>query len=158
MIVSGRLVFDEVGRTVRQFYPTTEPLGQGPTFNPVFDTSAPPTVTDYDVLNRVTRTTIPDGSFTTMAYGFNPDRAGVNQFETVVTDANVTALLKGEVKRTYRDARELVTAVKELNKSGTEVIWTSYAYDPLKQIVQVVDNLSNTTSVSYDNFGRRTVI
>src|SRR6267154_988245 len=159
MIVSGRLVFDEVGRTIRQFYPTTEGLGQGPSFNPIFDASAPlPTVTDYDALDRVTRITIPDGSFTTMSYGFNPDRAGANQFETVVTDANVNALLKGAVKRTYRDARELITAVKEVNKSGVETIWTSYAYDPLKQITQVVDDKLNTTTITYDNLGRRTVI
>jgi len=75
MIVSGRIVFDEVGRTIRQFYPTTEALGQGPTFNPVFDTSTPlPTVTDYDALDRVTKLTLPDGSLITTAYGFNPDR------------------------------------------------------------------------------------
>jgi len=67
-----------------------------------------------------------------------------------VTDAN------GKVKRTYRDVRELITSVKESNQGAT--IWTSYAYDALKQITQVVDNLSNTTIVSYDNFGRRTVI
>ncbi len=158
MIVSGRMVFDEVGRTIRQFYPTTEPLEQGPTFNPVFDAGAPPTVTDYDVLDRATKVTLPDGSFTTMSYGFGLDRSSANQFETVVTDANVTALLKGAVKRTYRDARELITAVKEVNKSGIEVIWTSYAYDPLKQITQVVDDKLNTTNITYDNLGRRTVI
>jgi len=28
-----------------------------------------------------------------------------------------------------------------------------YGYDPLKQITQWWDNLSNTTSISYDNFG-----
>jgi len=156
MIVSGRLVFDEVGRTIRQFYPRTEALGLGPTFNPVFDTSAPPTVTDYDVLDRVTRTTIPDGSSTTMTYGFNPDRSTANQFETVVTDANVNALLKGAVKRTYRDARELITAVKE--KTATVDIWTSYEYDALKQITKVTDDKSNATTVSYDNLGRRTII
>jgi len=126
-------------------------------FNAVADTVAPTTM-DYDALDRVTRTTIPDGSFTTIAYGFNPDRGGVNQFETVMTDANVNALLKGAVKRTYRDARELITAVKEVNKSGTETIWTSYAYDPLKQITQVVDDKSNTTTITYDNLGRRTAI
>ena len=48
--------------------------------------------------------------------------------------------------------------MRELNKSGTETIWTSYVYDALKQIVQVVDDKSNTTKVEYDNLGRRTVI
>ncbi|MGH9893505.1 MAG: SpvB/TcaC N-terminal domain-containing protein, partial [bacterium] len=126
-------------------------------FNAVADTVTPTTMT-YDVLDRNTRTTIPDGSFTTLAYGFGADRAGTLQFETVVTDANVNALLPGAVKRTYRNVRELITSVKELNKAGTETIWTSYAYDALKQIVQVMDDQQNTTAIAYDNFGRRTVI
>ena len=68
----------------------------------------------------------------------------------MVTDANA------KVKRTYRDVRELITSVKE--RTATSDIWTSYAYDPLKEIVQVLDDKLNTTNVSYDNFGRRTVI
>src|SRR6266702_2180715 len=78
------------------------------------------------------------------------------QFETIVTDANVNGGLRGAVKHTFRDVRELITSVKESTAAGD--IWTSYAYDPLKQITQVVDNLSNTTNVTYDNFGRRTAI
>src|SRR5712692_5533264 len=160
VIVSGQVTFDAFGRTVAQQYPTTEQKASdvvNGTFNPVADTVAPTTMT-YDILDRNTKTTIPDASFTTIAYGFGPDRAGLTQFETVVTDANVNALLKGAVKRTYRDVRELITSVKEFNNSGAQVIWTSYAYDPLKQITQVVDNLANTTNIAYDNFGRRTVI
>src|SRR5713101_3509509 len=34
MAVSGRVTFDPFGRTVQQFYPVTEPLGQQGTFNP----------------------------------------------------------------------------------------------------------------------------
>jgi len=34
----------------------------------------------------------------------------------------------------------------------------SYDYDALKQIVKVTDDKQNVTTVSYDNFGRRTVI
>ena len=160
MTVSGQVTFDAFGRTTAQKYPTTEQKASDTVngvFNPAFDPVAPTTIT-YDVLDRNTRTTIPDGTFTTISYGFGTDRAGLTQFETVVTDANLNAGLKGAVKRTYRDVRELITAVRELNKSVTEVIWTSYGYDALKQISRVVDNLSNTTTISYDNFGRRTVI
>jgi len=160
MIVSGQVSFDAFGRTVTQRYPTTEVKASdvvNGVFNAVADTVAPTTMA-YDILDRNTQTTIPDGSFTTISYGFGPDRAGLTQFETVVTDANVNALLKGAVKRTYRDVRELITSVKEFNNSGAQVIWTSYAYDALKEITQVVDNLSNTTNIAYDNFGRRTAI
>lgn len=43
---------------------------------------------DYDVLDRNTRTTLPDGSATTIACGFGPDRFGAIRFETTVTDVN----------------------------------------------------------------------
>jgi hypothetical protein len=104
----------------------------------VADTVAPTTMT-YDILDRDTKTTIPDASFTTI---------GATQFETVVTDANVNAGRPGAVKRTYRDVRELITSVKEFNQGAT--LWTSYGYDALKQITQVVDNLSDTTVKSYE--------
>jgi len=149
MIVSGQVTFDAFGRTIAQRYPTTEPKATNTNFNAVPDGVAA-TLMSYDVLDRNTRTTIPDGNSTTLLYDFGADRAGISQFQTTVTDAN------GKVKRTYRDVRELITSVKESNQGAT--IWTSYAYDALKQITQVVDNLSNTTIVSYDNFGRRTVI
>ena len=161
MIVSGQVTFDAFGRTVAQRYPITETKASenvNGAFNPGFDSTVPATTMAYDVLDRNTRTTIPDGSFTTLAYGFGTDRSGQVQFETVVTDANVNAGQRGAVKRTYRNVRELITSVKELNKSGTETIWTSYAYDALKQIVQAVDDKLNTTNVAYDNLGRRTVI
>ena len=38
------------------------------------------------------------------------------------------------------------------------MIQTSYAYDPLKQITQVIDDHGNQTRIAYDNLGRRTVI
>src|SRR6266702_6873534 len=152
----GQVAFDAFGRTVAQRYPTTEPKATNTSFNPVADTVAA-TLMEYDVLDRNTRTTNPDGTFTTIAYRFGAGRFTPDmQFETIVTDANVNALLKGAVKHTFRDVRELITSVKESTATGD--IWTSYAYDPLKQLTQVVDNLSNTTSISYDNFGRRTVI
>ncbi len=149
MVVSGRVLFDHMGRAVSQYYPVTEPKGTNTTFNPSFDVITPTTMA-YDVLDRNLKTTIPDGTSTSIDYGFGPDRAGVTQFETTVTDAN------GKVKKTYRDVRELITAVREFNQGST--LWTSYVYDPLKQIVKVVDDRSNVTTVAYDNLGRRTAI
>ena len=149
MTVSGQAAFDAFGRTVIQRYPTTEPKGANTLFNPSFDTVAPTTMA-YDVLDRNTKTTIPDGAFTTIAYGFGADRLGLTQFETTVTDAN------GKQKQTHRDVRELITSVKEFNQGS--ILWTSYSYDPLKQFVKVVDDKNNITTVAYDNLGRRTVI
>src|SRR4030066_169875 len=142
-------IFDHVGRTVSQYYPVTEPKGANTAFNPSFDAIAPTTMV-YDVLDRNLKTTIPDGTSTSIAFGFGPDRNKAHQFETTVTDAN------GKVKKTHRDVRQLITSVAEFNQGTT--LWTSYAYDPLKQIVTVVDDKHNTTRVAYDNLGRRTSI
>src|SRR5574340_164423 len=149
MIVSGRTVFDGFGRTVAQYYPVVEPLGQAGTFNPANDERYR-TTTEFDVLDRTVKPTLPDATVTTMAYGFGRDRDGKNQFKTVVRDAN------GNSKGSYRDVRELITAVKETHNN--EALWTSYAYDPLKQIVQVKDVKGVLTKVEYDVLGRRTVI
>ena len=85
-----------------------------------------------------------------MAYGFGADRDGVQRLRTEVTDA------KRRSKTSYRDLRELITAVQERNQG--QALWTSYRYDPLKQITQVMDTAGHTTRVAYDNLGRRTVI
>ncbi len=151
MAVSGRVIFDPFGRTVQQFYPVTEPLGQQGTFNATFD-SVQPTVTTFDILDRVTKVTIPDNTATTTSYDFGADRSGQTQFRTTVTDA------RGVRKEMFRDVRALITTVNEFNNGGTTVFHTSYAYDPLRQITGVTDDQGNTSSVAYDLFGRRTAI
>jgi RHS repeat-associated protein len=145
--VSGHVEFDAMGRTIKQYYPVTEPLGTDGSFNPASD-SVTPTVTVYDVLDRTVQTTLPDTTTTSIEYGFGSDRNGVNQFKTTVTDANK------KTKESYRDVRELITSVAEHNKGAT--LWTSYSYDPLKQITEVSDAKGNLTRATYDNLGRRT--
>lgn len=154
MIVSGRVTFDFVGRTVEQYYPVTEPLGTPGTFNATYD-NIQPTRTAYDILDRTTKTTIPDATSQTTAYGFGPDRSGTTEFQTTVTDAN------GNQKKTFQDVRQLVTSVEQFHASsgGTpQPIWTSYSYDPLQQLVEVRDDKNNVTKVSYDSLGRRTSV
>jgi YD repeat-containing protein len=149
--VSGRVVFDPLGRTIRQFYPVTEALNQQGSFNPAFDT-VQPTVTTFDILDRVTQITIPDGTTIITAYDFGADRSGQTRFRTTVIDPN------GVRKEMFRDVRSLVTTVNEFNNGGTAVFRTSYAYDPVRQITSVTDDQGNVTSVAYDLFGRQAAI
>lgn len=153
MTVSGRVVFDALGRTVEQYYPVTEPKGDADTvFNTAFDTVRPTTHT-YDVLDRTLHTALPDGTSTSVVYGFGDDRAGAVQFETVTTDA------KGNPTTAYSDVREEQTAILQPGaKTGDARIWTSYAYDPLGELVKVTDDQGNVTTSDYDNLGRRTVV
>ncbi|GAB3001725.1 SpvB/TcaC N-terminal domain-containing protein [Saccharothrix stipae] len=153
MTVSGRTVFDFVGRVVETRFPVTEPKGPANTaLNTAVDPVAP-TRLFYDVQDRAVRTVLPDGTETANRYGFGPDRAGATQFELVATDAN------GKPKHTYTDVRELTTAVKEFNPAGGQpVIWTSYGHDPLAQLTSATDDHGNVTTSAYDDFGRRTVV
>jgi RHS repeat-associated protein len=151
MVVSGRVVFDFLGRTIRQFYPVTEALGLAGTFNTAFD-AVQPTRTTFDILDRATEVEIPDGTKTRTTYDFAPDRAGRTQFRTTVIDG------LGVRKEMFRDVRALITTVNEFNDGGAQVLRTSYAYDPLKQITSVTDNNNNLTRVEYDTLGRRTAI
>ena len=154
MTVSGAVTYDAFGRQIAVRYPVTEPLGTAGTFNTSVDTVAP-TQWTYDILDRVTQTTLPDGTKTTTGYGFGPDRFGVTQFQQTVTDAN------GHQKLYYRDVREQLVSLKEFHTptGGTaQTIWTSYAYDPLGQLVTVADDKNNITRQSFDNLGRRTVV
>ncbi len=153
MTVSGRTVFDFVGRTVAQYYPITEPKGpDNTTFNETFD-SVTPTQLSYDILDRTTKTVIPNGATATLAYGFGADRSGTTRFETTATDAN------GKHRNTFTDVRKLTTSVQEFNPVADQpVIWTSYGYDALGRLTSVVDDHGNTTTSTYDNLGRRTVV
>ncbi len=152
MVASGRITFDFLGRQTEQYYPVIETLGQAGVFNSTYD-SITPTLTDYDILDRPVRVTIPDGSATQMTYDFGPDRGGVQQFRTLFVDA------EGNRRETFADVRKLMTSVKEINPAGGQpTIWTSYVYDPLRQITDVTDDQGNITLAEYDNFGRMTAL
>jgi RHS repeat-associated protein len=149
MVASGRVNFDFVGRQIEQFYPVQEALGNQSIFNPTYD-AVTPTRTTYDILDRPLTITIPDGSATQMAYDFAADRNGQTQFHTSFTDA------EGKQRETFADVRGLMTSVKEINPAGGQpTIWTSYEYDPLKQITLVTDDQGNETTSAYDNLGRQ---
>ncbi|MFB7513266.1 SpvB/TcaC N-terminal domain-containing protein [Streptomyces sp. NPDC056144] len=153
MTVTGRTVFDALGRSVAQYYPVTEPKGEANTaFNKTLDTVRPATVT-HDVLDRPLRTELPDGTTTSVAYGFGEDRDGTTRFETVSTDA------KGNPTASYSDVRQQQTGIRGPGaKTGDAPIWTSYAYDPLGSVTKVTDDRNNVTTSAYDNLGRRTVV
>ncbi|MEQ8681341.1 MAG: SpvB/TcaC N-terminal domain-containing protein [Cyclobacteriaceae bacterium] len=146
MIVSGRVVFDALGRTTAAYYPVTEPTGTQGQFNADFDDIAP-TTTTYDVLNRALSVTLPDNAITQTSYGFGTDRVGNNQFLTQTTDAN------GVVTEQFTDVRSRVTAVKNITTEGP--VWTSFTYNAINEQVAATDDLGHTTSSVYDNFGRR---
>jgi RHS repeat-associated protein len=149
MTVSGRVLFDPLGRLTDRFHPVVEPTGTPGVFRATFDTVAP-THTTFDVLDRPLVVTLPDGTSTTAAYGFGTTREGSSQMVKHVTDAN------GSESAAFRNVRDLVTASQEI--LAAQPIWTSYAYDALDRLTRITDDHANVTRVVWDNLGRKTVV
>lgn len=147
MIVSGRVLFDGVGRGTHTYYPVTEPSGTAGILNTDTD-SENPTVTVYDVLNRVTSLKAPDLSQQVTLYGFGTDRLGVNQFVKKVTDPN------GKQIEEFTDVRGQLTAEKKYSSGGD--VWTSFRYNAINEPVEATDDLGHSTFSVHDNLGRRT--
>ena len=148
MIVAGAVVYDGLGREVSESFPITEPVGTIGTYN--FGDGGSPTLTEYDLLDRVTRLEEANGAVTNWAYGFGGTAGATpgDVFTTTVTDA------EGKRSRTYTDLRDNVLVVDDLPEAADR-IRTRYEYDPLGQLVRVVDNADNVTTHSYDDLGRR---
>jgi RHS repeat-associated protein len=147
MVVSGRILFDGLGRPASSYYPVTEDKGADSVFNAAFD-NVSPTKTTYDVLSRVLSTTLPDGALTQDTYGFGNDRAQQTQFSTRVQDAN------GEVTEQFENVRGLTMARKSYTSKG--YIWTSYTYDAINQLLTASDDIGAVTTSQYDMLGRQT--
>ena len=147
MIVSGRNMYDAFGRVVRSYYPTTEATGSKTDFNKAFD-NVSPTVTVYDVLDRATAVTLPDGSETATEYATdNSSRALV----TTVTDA------LGNRQASYTSGSGKTLKTEQLSgPDGT--ITTTFEYDGIQRLVRVTDTEGNVTTSVYDMGDRRTEV
>ncbi|HTE60385.1 MAG TPA: toxin TcdB middle/N-terminal domain-containing protein [Solirubrobacteraceae bacterium] len=148
-VVSGAVEFDALGRPVKEWHPTEEPLDRPGTYNTSAASTAP-TRTSWNLSDLVTGVVNPDGSTTSTAYGFGGAADfGATLFTTRITDA------EGKPQRSFTDVHDNVRAVDDL-PAGAAAMRTRYAYDPLGQLARVVDNGGNATEHTYDLLGRRT--
>lgn len=142
MIVSGATIYDAFGRTTATYYPTTEPIGA----NNTTLSNAPGKISEtltYDILDRVRKQELPDGSSSSLAYN-----AVDNLLLTQMTDA------LGNKAETYQDVRGRQRSVKQYGgPNGT--ISTTYFYNALSELLRVEDNNQNSIVSTYDNLGRR---
>ena len=143
-IVSGRAILDAFGRTIKAFYPTTESYGSIGTYNTA--TGDPQATTEYDVYDRTTKVTLPDGATTTTAYSI-VSHDGEPMLETKVTDA------LGRTAESYTDEkgrnRETVQHVSGDN------ITVKYGYDAVGQVTSVLHPNGRTTTYAYDLMGHK---
>lgn len=148
MIVSGVTNYDAFGREIENFYPVSEPKGNETVKSPDRD-AVTPTKSSYDILDRLTKRVDPDGTVSTTDYGFGNDRDGNLQFSIKVTDGN------GIVKESFKNTRELTTSLKEQYSSGSD-LWTSYHYNAINRLEEVLDDQENPIKMKYDWLGRLT--
>ncbi|NNF33690.1 MAG: DUF4329 domain-containing protein [Saprospiraceae bacterium] len=146
MIVSGRDVYDCLGRLKETYYPTTTARSSLTTPSTTIDNVAP-MVMEYDILDRVTSFTHPNGGRYTIEYSIDNDINGIPAIKSSVTDPN------GVVKDKFTDAMGRVVSNRKDGPYGD--IWTQFIYDNLAEMTGIIDDSGNETSYIYDWMGRR---
>ena len=75
---------------------------------------------------------------------------GSNPWAAVVTDA------QGKVKKSYRDAYGRTLTNTQVTVAGN--VNTSYTYDLLGNLTNIVDSANNAIQITYDSLGRKTTM
>ena len=140
-IVSGKVIYDGLGRPTTSYYPTTTT-----TIDAAFSTalsSVNPTKTEYDEVGRAVKVTLPDGSSNTTTFKIDTFE-GVPTMLTTQTDAlNKTVQSQTDVK-----GRNLASIQNDLV--------TKFDINALGETIQVTDAMDHITKSTYDWLGRRT--
>lgn len=148
-VVSGRQEYDPFGRVVGSYHPTTEPLSDRLVLNRQHDTVAP-TTTSYDILDRPTVVTLPDGAKTRYAYSVDDS---IHCLRTVVTDA------LGRDSETYTNGSgKTLRSVRYMCEGNTSPLNTAFEYDGIGRLVKVTDAIGEVTTSAYDLADRRTEV
>ncbi|WP_018676022.1 SpvB/TcaC N-terminal domain-containing protein, partial [Riemerella columbina] len=141
LIVSGKQIYDALGRVIESYYPTTEIPSEA--FSTQVATLAP-TTTAYDPKDRPILQTLPDGSTVQTAYDI-AELSGTKTLKTTVTDA------LGRASQSYTDV--LGRTLRQVQPTGIE---TQYEYNALGEVLKVTDAEGHQTLSTYDLLGRRT--
>ncbi|MCK8141822.1 polymorphic toxin type 33 domain-containing protein [Flavobacterium sp. I-SCBP12n] len=140
-IVSGKVIYDGLGRPTTSYYPTTTT-----TIDAAFSTalsSVNPTKTEYDEVGRAIKVTLPDGSNNTTTFKIDTFE-GVSTMLTTQTDAlNKTVQSQTDVK-----GSNLASIQNDLV--------TKFDINALGETIQVTDAMDHITKSTYDWLGRRT--
>lgn len=144
-IVSGKAVFDAFGRVTETYQPVFEADGSPATYN-INPDNIQPALATYDVLDRILKITLPDGSVTTHSYSM-----GDYLNETMYIDSLTDALNNISVTYTKATGRKAAT----IKKSGADDINTNFEYNALGELATVTDPLGNQTISVYNMSGSR---
>lgn len=127
-----------------------------PFFDDTFDYSPPLSGQsalswEYDPLGRITRTTNPDGTFSSVLY---------HPLTEVLYDEedNESSSLHFDTPKTLSfDGLDRLVMVQERNivSDTQEIYTTTYRYDPLSNLTGITDNQGYTKTLDYDALSRR---
>ena len=145
MLVSGRVRYDAFGRAVEQFHPVVEPLANAAIYSTVTD-NVPPTLMQYDVLDRIIRVTLPDGASTTTQYAM-VTRDGETMVQTITADA------LGRRAVAYTDGRGRTRST--LRMIDDQPVRVSYRYNLVGDLLEVTHPNGHITTYTYDKLGRQ---
>ncbi|MDD2346206.1 MAG: toxin TcdB middle/N-terminal domain-containing protein, partial [Bacteroidales bacterium] len=144
MTVSGKVIYDDFGRVVEQYYPITETLGNETVFNPNFD-GVNPTVLKYDILDRKTQTILPDNVTENISYDIQNDAYNKKQFQTTIVDFNQKSTV------IYTDFKGQKTSITDPLQNVTK-----FNYSPIGLMTESYDPENIQTKYFYDIAGRLT--
>ena len=139
-VVSGKIIYDDYARKIAEYYPKEEAITANDlSINTGNEDNTAPTQYQYDILNRITKTTYPDGTADSIVYDISE-----NKFRTKHIDA------MGNIVTSYFDYRNLPTKIT--NSVGSTIL----EYDQLGQTLSTTDPDNLQTSYTYDMLGRKT--
>ncbi|WP_207763282.1 RHS repeat domain-containing protein [Flavobacterium reichenbachii] len=139
-IVSGKVIYDGLGRVATSYYPTTTTIIDN-NFSTALS-SVTPTETEYDEVGRAVKVTLPDGSNNITTFVLE-DYDGVPVLKTTQTDA------LNKTSQTYTDATGQNLA------SMQNDLLTKFDTNALGEMIKVTDAMDHITKSSYDWLGRR---
>ncbi|MDA6070180.1 hypothetical protein NJT12_11180 [Flavobacterium sp. AC] len=139
-IVSGKIIYDGLGRQIVSYYPTTTTTIDNNFSTEISDIT--PTRTEYDEVSRAVKVTLPDGSKNTMAFALE-NYDGLTVLHATKTDA------LNRTSQTYTDAKgqSLLSMQNDL--------MTKFETNALGEMIKVTDVMDHITKSSYDWLGRR---
>ncbi len=161
MIVSGRVKYDALGRTIETYHPTTCALADATKivgFNDKLLNSS-----TFDAIDRPLTQTLPGDesndeesqgdAVAEMNYSIE---GGLMKTTTIDPKKNEQYTYTNGAGQTIRTARDYKKQEGEDSESMEEKVYgIDYAYDPIGQLLTVTDAGGNVTSYTYDMAGRK---
>ena len=149
-VVAGAVEFDALGRSVKQWYPTTQPVAGNIGVYSYLTSDPYVSITKWDDADRVISSITPDGKETKRAYDFaDADWLGAKVFRQKITDP------LGHDQFSWFDVRDNLLAVDQQPTDVASRRRTTYEYDPVGQLIKTTDPAGNETTHTYDLVAER---